>query len=282
VAARGHEQPARIGLLLNLPEDDPETRARLSAFLQGLQELGWSEGRNIHIDYRWGVGDSDRHRTNAAELVALAPDAILVHGSPIMGPLQRATRNVPIVFVAVADPVAGGFVATLARPGGNATGFTDIEYGLSGKWLDLLKQIAPGVTRAAVIRDADQVSGGGQLGALQAVASSIGVDVSPVGVRDAGEIEGAVAAFTRQPNGSLIVTASALAQIHRALIITLAAQHRLPAVYPQRLFVTDGGLISYGPNIVDQYRRAAGYVDRILKARSRPTCRCRPRPSTSC
>jgi putative tryptophan/tyrosine transport system substrate-binding protein len=265
--ARAHpaDQMRRVGVLMNLAADDPETRVRLAAFLQGLQELGWSEGRNIQIDYRWGVGDIDRHRTNAAELVAHVPDVILAHGSPITGPLQQATRNVPIVFVAVADPVAGGLVASLARPGGNATGFTDIEYGLSGKWLDLLKQITPGMTRAAVVRDADQVSGGGQLGVLQALAPSLGVEVSPVGMRDADEIERDVAAFARQPNGGLVVTASALAQIHRALIIALAVRHRLPAVYPQRLFVTDGGLISYGPNIVDQYRRAAGYVDRILK-----------------
>jgi putative ABC transport system substrate-binding protein len=198
-------------------------------------------------------------------LVALAPDVILAHGSPIMGPLQRATRTVPIVFVSILDPVAGGFVASLARPGGNATGFMNLEYGLAGKWLELLKQTVPQLTRAAVIRDPSQVSGGGQLGAIQAVAPSFGVELSPIDVRDPGEIERAVTAFARQPNGGLIVTAIALAQIHRKLIITLAARHRLPAVYPYRFFITDGGLISYGPDTLAQYRRAAGYVDRILK-----------------
>ena len=263
--AQQGDRMRRLGVLLNLAEDDPETRARLAAFLQGLRELGWSEGRNLEIDYRWGVGDADRHRANAAELVALAPDVILAHGSTIMGPLQRATRKIPIVFVSVADPVAGGFVASLARPGGNATGFTSFDYGMSGKWLELLKQIAPEVTRVGVIRDPNQVSGSGQLGAIQAVAPQFGVECSPLGVSDAGEIERAVTAFARQPNGGLIVTTSALAQIHRALIITLADRHRLPAVYPYRLFAASGGLMSHGPKIVDQYRRAAGYVDRILK-----------------
>jgi putative ABC transport system substrate-binding protein len=267
LAARAQqpERMRRVGVLMNLAQDDPETRVRRDAFLQALHELGWSEGRNLRIEYRWGVGDSDRHRQNAAELIALAPDVILAHGSPIMRPLQRATRTVPIVFVSVADPVAGGFIDSLARPGRNATGFSLFEYGISGKWLELLKQIAPELTRAAVIRDPDQVSGGGQLGAIQAVAPSLRVELSPIDVRDAGEIERAVAAFARQPKGGLIVTAAALAQIHRGVIISLAARHRLPAVYPYRLFVTDGGLISYGPDPVDQYRRAAGYVDRILK-----------------
>jgi putative ABC transport system substrate-binding protein len=267
LAARAQpvERMRRIGMLMNLAEDDPETRARRIAFLQALQELGWSEGRNIRINYRWGVGDTNRHRANAAELVALAPDVILAHGSPILRPLQRASRTVPIVFVMVADPVGGGFVASLARPGGNATGFTNLEYGLGGKWLELLKQIAPQVTRAAVLRDAAQVSGGGQLGALQAVAPSFGVELRPIDVHDTGGIERTIAAFARQPNGGLVVTASALVQIHRDVIIALAARHRLPAVYPYRLFVTGGGLICYGPDTVDQYRRAAGYVDRILK-----------------
>jgi putative ABC transport system substrate-binding protein len=263
--AQQPEGMRRIGVLLNLSEDDPETRSRLAAFLRGLQDLGWSEGRNLRIDYRWGVGNSDRHRANAAELIALAPDVILVHGSSIMGPLQRATRTVPIVFVSVADPIAGGFVASLARPGGNATGFSSSDYGMSGKWLELLKQIAPLVTRAGIIRDPDQVSGGGQLGAISAVAPLFRVEFSPLGARDAAEIERAVAAFARQPNGGLVVTTSALAQIHRELIIKLAARHRLPAIYPYRLFATDGGLISYGPDLIDQYRRAAAYVDRILK-----------------
>ena len=255
----------RIGVMLNLAPDDPETKIRLAAFLQRLQELGWTEGRNLKIEYRWGMGNLDRHRTNAVELVALAPDVIFVHGSTIMGPLQRATRTVPIVFVSVSDPVAGGFVESLARPGGNATGFTSTDYGMSGKWLEMLKQIAPQVTRVGVIRDPDQVSGGGQLGAIQAVASLLGVAFHPLGVRDADEIEHAVTTFAQQPNGGLIVTTSALAQIHRDLIIRLAARQRLPAVYPYRLFVTSGGLMCYGPQIVDEYRRAASYVDRILK-----------------
>ncbi len=198
-------------------------------------------------------------------MVALAPDVILAHGSPIVRPLQRVTRTVPIVFVSVADPVAGGFVASLARPAGNATGFATSEYGFSAKWLELLKQIAPPLTRAAVIRDPDQVSGGGRLGAIQAAAPSLRVELSLIDVRDTGEIERAVTAFARRPNGGLIVATSAFAQIHRGAIITLAARHRLPAVYPYRFFVTDGGLISYGPDTVDQYRRAAQYVDRILR-----------------
>lgn len=255
----------RIGVMLNLAPDDPETKARLAAFLQRLQEFGWTEGRNLKIDYRWGMGNLDHHRTNAAELVALAPDVILAHGSTIMGPLQRATRTVPIVFVSVSDPIAGGFVESLARPGGNATGFTSTDYGMSGKWLEILRQIAPQITRVGVIRDPDQVSGGGQLGAIQAVASLLGVGFNPLGVRDAGEIKRAITAFGQQPNGGLIVTTSALAQIHRDLIIRLAAQQRLPAIYPYRLFVTSGGLMCYGPQIVDEYRRAASYVDRIFK-----------------
>jgi putative ABC transport system substrate-binding protein len=255
----------RIGVMLNLAPDDPETKARLAAFLQRLQELGWTEDRNLKIDYRWGIGNLDHHRTNAAELVALAPDVILAHGSTIMGPLQRATRTVPIVFVSVSDPIAGGFVESLARPGGNATGFTSTDYSMSGKWLELLRQIAPQVTRVGVIRDPDQVSGGGQLGAIQAVASLLGVAFYPLGVHDAHEIERAITTFAQQPNGGLIITTSALAQIHRDLIIKLAARHRLPAVYPYRLFVTSGGLMCYGPQIVDEYRRAASYVDRIFK-----------------
>jgi putative tryptophan/tyrosine transport system substrate-binding protein len=203
--AQQGERVRRIGVLTSLAENDPETRARLAALLQELQELGWSEGRNLRLDYRWGLGDADRHRKNAAELVALAPDVILAHGSPIMRPLQRASRSVPIVFVSVADPVAGGFVSSLARPGGNITGFLSSEYGFSAKWLELLKQIAPPVTRAAVIRDPDQVSGGGRLGAIQAAAPSLGIDLRPIDVRDRGEIERAVADFARRPNGGLIV-----------------------------------------------------------------------------
>jgi ABC-type uncharacterized transport system substrate-binding protein len=263
--AQQGERVRRIGVLTSLAENDPETRARLAALLQELQELGWSEGRNLRLDYRWGLGDADRHRKNAAELVALAPDVILAHGSPIMRPLQRASRSVPIVFVSVADPVAGGFVSSLAQPGGNITGFLSSEYGFSAKWLELLKQIAPPVTRAAVIRDPDQVSGGGRLGAIQAAAPSLGIDLRPIDVRDRGEIERAVADFARRPNGGLIVPSGALAQIHRDTIIAVAARYRLPAVYPYRFFVTDGGLISYASDRVDHLRRAAGYVDRILK-----------------
>ena len=227
--------------------------------------MGWSDGRNLQIDYRWGAGDADRMRKYAAELVALAPDVILASGTATVAPLLQATRTVPIVFVQVADPVGAGFVDSLARPGGNATGFIIFEYGMSGKWLELLKEIAPGVTRAAVLRDPAIPAGIGQFGAIQAVAPSLGVEVSPINVRDAGEIERAIAAFARSSNGGLIVTASALAVVHRDLIVTLAARHKLPAVYSERLYVTGGGLISYGPDIVDQYRRAAGYVDRILK-----------------
>jgi putative tryptophan/tyrosine transport system substrate-binding protein len=265
VRAQQGQRVRRIGVLTNLAENDPETRLRLDAFLLGLQQLGWKEGRNLRIDYRWGVGDTDSHRKNAAELVALAPDVILAHGSTIMGPLQQATHSVPIVFVSVSDPVAGGFVASLARPSGNATGFTSFEYGNSGKWLEMLKEIAPDVTRAAVIRDPEQVSGGGQIGALQAVAATLRIELNPIGMRDMSEIARAIAAFAGRPNGGLIVTTAAWAQIHRDELIALAARHRLPAMYPYRLFVTAGGLSCYSPDIVHEYREAAGYVDRILK-----------------
>jgi putative tryptophan/tyrosine transport system substrate-binding protein len=253
----------RIGMLMTV--DDPEAQARVAAFQQGLQQLGWIVGRNVRIDTRWGGGDADRTRRYAVELVALAPDVILAHGSATVGPLLQATRAVPIVFAYVPDPVGAGFVDSLARPGGNATGFTPFEYSTSGKWLELLKQIAPGVTRAAVIRDAAISTGIGQFAAIQSVAASFGVELSPVNLRDADEIERAIAAFARSSNDGLIVTGSALAALHRNLIITLAARHKLPAVYFDRHFVTDGGLISYGPDIVDLYRLAAGYVDRILK-----------------
>jgi len=265
--AQQGERVRRIGVLMNLAADDPETLARLAAFHQGLQEAGWVVGRNLRIDYRWGAGDSERTRKFAAELVALAPDVILTTGAVTLGPLQQVSRTVPIVFVNVTDPVGGGFVASLGRPGGNATGFTSIEYGMSGKWLELLKEIAPRVTRAAIIRDPTFASGIGQLGAIQSVAPSFGVEVSPIGVdvRDVSGIERAITAFARSPNGGLIVTTNASAAVHRDLIIALAARHRLPAVYPYRYYVTRSGLISYGPNTIDQYRRAAGYVDRILK-----------------
>jgi putative ABC transport system substrate-binding protein len=254
----------RVGVLMNLAADDPGSPVRIAAFAQALQQLGWTLGRNVQTDYRWGAGDADRIRRYAAELVALTPDVILASGTPSVASLQQTTRTVPVVFVSVVDPVGAGFVASLARPGGNATGFLMFEYGISGKWLELLKQIAPGVTRAAVLRDA-ATTGMGQLGALQAVAPSFGVELSPIGVRDAGEIERAVAAFALGSNGGLIVTGSTLAVVHRHLIVTLAARHKLPAVYPFRFFVTGGGLISYGPDTIDPFRRAAGYVDRILK-----------------
>ena len=263
--AQQPERMRRIGILLNASSDDPQYQAWVGAFLQALALLGWTIGRNVRIDTRWAGANAAEIRRHAAELVALAPDVILAHGAGPVEALLQATRTVPIVFVAVIDPVGGGFVDSLARPGGNTTGFTLFEYGISGKWLELLKEIAPRVTRAAVLRNPAIASGSGQLGAIQAVAPSFGVELSPVNVRDAGEIERAVAAFARSPNGGLIVPASAAAQLHLDLIITLAARHKLPAVYADRIYVTGGGLISYGPDRIDQYRRAAGYVDRILK-----------------
>jgi putative ABC transport system substrate-binding protein len=256
----------RIGVLMASAADDSENQARMAAFLQGLAQLGWTDGRNVRIDARWATTNADDLRRHAAELAALAPDVLVAAtGTATLAPLLQATRTVPIVFVTVIDPVGAGFVASLARPGGNATGFTMLEYGLSGKWLELLKEIAPRMTRAAVLRDPAIASGIGQFGAVQAVAPSFGVELSPVDVRDAGEIERAVMAFARSSNGGLIVTASTLASRHRDVIIAIAAGHRLPAVYPFRYFVTAGGLISYGPDSIDPYRRAAGYVDRILK-----------------
>jgi putative ABC transport system substrate-binding protein len=267
LAARAQqgEQMRRVGVLMTLAADDPEGQARVTAFVQGLQELGWTVGRNVRIDYRWPAGDAERSRRYAAELVALAPDVILAGGGAVVPSLLQATRTVPIVFTQTPDPVGAGFVNSLARPGGNVTGFTTYEYGISAKWLELLKEIAPHVTRAAVIRDAAIASGTGQWGALQSVAPSFGVELSPVNMLDAGEIERAVAAFARSPNGGVILTGSTLAVIHRDLIVTLAARHKLPAVYSGRFFVTGGGLISYGPDSIDPYRRAASYVDRILK-----------------
>jgi putative tryptophan/tyrosine transport system substrate-binding protein len=268
LAARAQQadRVRRIGVLMHLPADDPEVQARIAAFLQGLQELGWTIGGNVRIDYRWAADNAERRRY-AAELVALAPDIILAFASPSVAALQQATRTVPIVFANVIDPVGAGFIDSLARPGGNTTGFTALEYSFSGKWLELLKDIAPRVTRAAVLRDAANALGSGQFAAIQAVAPSLGVELSPVDVQDAGEIERAVAAFARGSNGSLIIAASASAVAHRELIIMLAAQHRLPSVYFFRFFVTAGGLISYGPDSIDQYRRAAAYVDRILKGK---------------
>jgi ABC-type uncharacterized transport system substrate-binding protein len=255
----------RIGVLMNLAADDPEGQTRIAAFLKALQQLGWADGRNARIEYRWAVGDAERIRKQAEELVTLAPDVILASGVPLVTALLQATRSVPIVFAQIVDPVGSGLVASLARPGGNATGFMSFEYNLSGKWLELLKQIAPGVTRVAVLRDVGSSSGFGQLGAIQSAASSFGLELSMVGMSDAGEIERAVTAFARAANGGVIVTGSTPAIIHRELIIALAARHRLPAVYTTRYFATGGGLISYGPDSIDPYRQAAGYVDRILK-----------------
>jgi putative ABC transport system substrate-binding protein len=263
--AQQGERVRRVGVLMPIAADDPEGQTRIAAFQQGLQQLGWTDGRNVRIETRWSRGNADDIRKYAAKLATLSPDVILATGSNTMGPLLQATRAVPIVFVTVPDPVGAGFVDSLARPGGNATGFTAFEYGLSGKWLELLKEIAPGVTHAAVIRDPAITAGIGQFAAIQSVAPSVGVEVSPVNVRDAGEIERAITAFARSSNGGLIVTGSALAVVHRDLIVMLAARHKLPAVYWDRLLVTAGGLISYGPDIIDQYRRAAAYVDRILK-----------------
>jgi putative tryptophan/tyrosine transport system substrate-binding protein len=263
--AQQSEQMRRIGVLLNVAADDPESPARLTAFAQGLQELGWIDGRNVRVDFRWGGADVERIRRYAAELVALAPDVILCSGSPTVAALEQATSTVPIVFVQVPDPVSSGHVESLARPGGNATGFATFEYGFGGKWLELLKEISPHVTRAAVLRDVALAAGSGQFGAIQSVAPSLGVELSPVGVRDTSEIERAITAFARGSNGGLIVTGSSLTLFHRDLIVALAARYKLPAVYPYRYFATGGGLLSYGPNSVDPFRRAAGYVHRILK-----------------
>jgi putative ABC transport system substrate-binding protein len=263
--AQQPEQMRRIGVLMNRAAGDPEGEARLVAFQQSLQQLGWSDGRNMRIDIRWGEDDVDRERKYAVELVALAPDVILAAGTVGVTALQHVTRTLPIVFVGVGDPVGAGIVDSLARPGGNTTGFMVYEYSLSGKWVELLKQIAPLVTRVAVFRDPASPAGIGQFSAIQAVAQSLGVEANPVTMRDAGEIERTVAAFARSANGGLIVTPNGWVSLHRDLIITLAARHKLPAVYPFRYMVTGGGLISYAPDWVDQYRPAAGYVDRILK-----------------
>jgi putative ABC transport system substrate-binding protein len=265
--ARGQqpERIRRIGVLLPAGSDDAVFQTRMGAFLQGLALLGWTIGRNVRIDTRWATANAAEIRRHAAELVALTPDVILASGESVIAPLLQATHTVPIVFPVVVDPVANGFVDSLARPGGNATGFMNSEYGMGGKWLELLKEIAPSVTRTAVLRDATQGGGNSQFAVLQAMASSLKVEVIPVNMRDAPEIERAVAAFARSPNGGLIMTASGTAVFYRELIITLAARHRLPAVYFERLFVASGGLISYGSDLVDQYRRAATYVDRILQ-----------------
>jgi putative ABC transport system substrate-binding protein len=267
LAARAQqtERMRRIGVLMFYEEDDPRSMLRVGAFLEVLQRLNWIKGDNVQIDIRWGAADMARSRSYVAELLALAPDIIVSHGSPATAALQEATRTLPIVFVNVTDPVGAGYVASLARPGGNATGFSYVEYGMSGKWLELLKEIAPRVTRAAVLRDPSLALGTGQLGAIQSVAPSLRIEITPIDVRDAGEIERTITDFARAPNGGLIVPASAGAFNHRKLIITLAAQHKLPTVYFQSNFVEDGGLISYGPETVDGFRKAALYVDRILK-----------------
>jgi putative ABC transport system substrate-binding protein len=267
LAARAQppERARRIGVLMAQAADDPDGQARVAAFLQGLRALGWIEGRNVRLDYRWGGGDIARIRRDAAELVALTPDVILAGGGQVMGPLQEATRTVPIVFTQTADPVGAGYVATLARPGGNATGFTNFEYGVSGKWLEVLREVVPGITRAAVLRDPTNPAGTGQWGAIQAVASPLGVELSPIDVRERGEIERGVSAFAAGSNRGLIVSSSGFAILNRELIIALAARHRLPTVYPFRLYAIGGGLISYGPDPIDPHRRAAQYVDRILK-----------------
>jgi len=263
--AQPSESIRRVGVLMSTAADDREGPARIAAFRQGLQKLGWIEGQNVRLDIRWGGGNADLDRRFAAELVALTPDVILATASSTVAALQGVTRTVPIVFAHAVDPVAAGFVDSLARPGGNATGFVLFEYGISAKWLELLKEIAPSVTRAGVLRDPAMAAGTGQFGALQSVAPSFGVELSPVNVRDAGEIERVITAFARSSNGGLIVTASPLATLHRDLIVALAARHKLCAVYNLRLFVTAGGLISYGSDIPDLLRRAAGYVDRVLK-----------------
>ena len=257
----------RIGALMNLAADDAESLARNAAFLQGLQEAGWAVGRNIRIDYRWRPSDGDAAGLPrlATELVGAAPDVILAVGASSVSALQQITRTLPIVFVNVIDPIGAGFVESLSRPGGNATGFTIYDYGISSKWLELLKEVAPALTRVAVLRDPGNPVAGGQLGAIQAVAPALGVEISPMGVRDADEIERAVTSFAREPNRGLIATGTPLTLVHRQLIIALAARHMLPAVYFNRVYVTNGGLLSYGSDQIDQFRRAAGYVNRILK-----------------
>ena len=255
----------RIGVLLPATADDPEFQTRLAAFHQTLEQWGWIIGRNVRIDTRWATANAADIRRHVAELVALTPDVILAHASTTVGPLLQATRTVPIVFPVAGDPVAAGFVDSMSRPGGNATGFMDFEYGLAAKWLELLKQIAPDITRVAVLRDPGIPTGPAQFGIIQAVAPSLSVEAIAVNVRDAQEIERDVATFARSSNGGMVVTSSSLSRLHRNLIVTLAARHKLPAVYWDRFFVAAGGLISYGSDTIDMYRRAAGYVDRILK-----------------
>jgi putative ABC transport system substrate-binding protein len=267
VAAKGQqsERLRSIGVLFFQTPDEDENQRRLTAFKQGLEQLGWIEGRNVRIDYRWGMGNPDRTRRNAAELVALAPDVILTGGFIAVDALQKATRTVPIVFGSLIDPVGGGFVGSLARPGNNTTGFTGFEYATSAKWLQLLKELSPSVTRAAVLRDSTTATGIGQWAAVQTVAPSLGVELIPINPREAGEIERAMAEFAKAPNVGLIVSVGGRSTLHRELIIALAARHRLPAIYPFAFFVRNGGLLSYGPDTIDPFRRAAAYVDRILR-----------------
>jgi putative tryptophan/tyrosine transport system substrate-binding protein len=263
--AQQPERMRRIGILRSGAESDPQARAEQAAFVHALNELGWANARNVNIDTRWGAADAGRLLADARNLVALAPDLILASGGVTMQALLQATRSVPIVFLQVLDPVGAGYVGSLARPGGNVTGFTNFEYGMSGKWLELLKQMIPDMTRAAVLRDPGATSGTAQFAAIQAVAPFLKVDLIPLGLRDVGEIERNIAEFARGTNSGLIVVPGALAVVHRELIVTLAARHRLPAIYPYRYFITSGGLISYGPNTVDGYRQAAAYADRILR-----------------
>jgi ABC-type uncharacterized transport system substrate-binding protein len=263
--AQQRGQVARLGVLMSAAANDPDGDARITAFRQALQRLGWTEGQSVQIDVRWAGGDAALDRKFAAELVALKPDVILATASQTVAALQAVTQTMPIVFAHAVDPVGAGFVDSLARPGGNATGFVLFEYGMGAKWLELLKEIAPNVTRVAVLRDPTMAAGIGQFGAIQSVAPSLGVELTAVNVRDPGEIERAISSFARSSNGGLIVTAAPLALVHRDLIVTLAARHKLCAVYSLRPFVTAGGLIFYSPDIADQYRRAAGYIDRILK-----------------
>ena len=265
VRAQQREKMRRVGVLMSLAADDPEVLARVTAFAQGLQELGWRIGRDVRIDYRWAAADAASFHRHAQELLTLTPDVIIAAASPSVVALQQATRTVPIVFVSVPDPVGAGLVESLAHPGGNTTGFTIFEYSISGKWLELLKEIAPRVRRKAVIRDPLLTSGTAQFGVTQSVAHSLGAELTPVGARGADEIERGLSTFAREPNGGVIVTASPLARVHRNLIITLAARHRLPAVYSDPTFASEGGLLAYGPDRVELYRRAATYVDRILK-----------------
>jgi putative ABC transport system substrate-binding protein len=263
--AQQREKVRRLGVLMPIASDDPEAQARLAALAEGLHQLGWTVGRNLRIDYRWAPGNAEDIRRQAADLVGLAPDVIVVNGGAAVGPLLQVTRTVPIVFAIVPDPVGAGFVGNLARPGGNATGFTLFEYGMSTKWLDLLAEAAPGTKRAAVLYDAALSLGIGQLDMIRNAAPSFGIEVSPIDVSDAGKIERGVAELAAARDGGIILTASAWSIVRRDLIVTQAALHKLPAVYFGRHFATAGGLISYGPDFVDQYRQAAGYVDRILK-----------------